>query len=100
MSQKKRATARVRVTEREYVCMCVFAYVCACVCVPCKSVSAFVRTCMRVLSRASPIFMRMRMDVRKWEEGGKKKTSKQTFQVFVAAWYARNIFHVYIITIN
>ena len=69
-------------TEREYVCVfarvracvCVFAYVCVRVYVPCKSVSAFVRVCVRVVSRASNIFTRMRMHVRKWEEGGKEKT--------------------------
>ena len=72
-------------TEREYVCVCApeFACVCVCgrtyvcvclrVCVPCKSVSAFVRACMRVVSRASPILTRMRMHMRKWEEGGKEK---------------------------
>ena len=61
------------------VCVCVRMYVCVCVCVcvrvcvPCKSVSAFVRACVRVVSRASPIFTRMRMHVRLWEEGGKEK---------------------------
>ena len=68
-------------------------------CVPCKSVSAFVRAFVCVISRASPIFTPMRMHVRKWEEGV-KNTSKQTFQVFVAAWYARNVFHGYIMTFN
>ena len=70
-------------TEREYACVyvcvcvstyvCVFAYVCACVCMPFNSVCAFVRECLRVVSRASPIFTRMRMHVRLWEEGGKEK---------------------------
>ena len=38
--------------------MCVFTYVCAsvCVCVPCESVNAFVRACVRVVSRARRIF--------------------------------------------
>ena len=57
--------------------MCVRTYVCVCVCVrvrvPCKNVSAFVRACVRVVSRASPIFTRLRMHVRKWDEGGKEK---------------------------
>ena len=71
-------------TEREYVCVfarvCVRVYVCGCVCVcvrvyvPCKSVSAFVCVCVRVVSRGSPILTRIRMHVRKWEEGGKEKT--------------------------
>ena len=71
-------------TEREYacvcacVCVCVRMYVCVCVCVcirvcvPCKSVSAFVHECLRVVSRASPIFTHMRMHVRLWEERGKE----------------------------
>ena len=80
--------------------MCVFVCVCVRVCVPYKSVSAFVRECLRVVSLASPIFTRMLIHVRLWEEGGKEKTSKQTFQVFVAAWYAQNVFHVYIMTIS
>ena len=42
-----------------YVCVCVC--VCQCVCVPCESVCAFVRACMRKVSRARRIFMRMRM---------------------------------------
>ena len=60
------------------VCACVCMNVCVCVCVcvrvcePCKSVSAFVRACMRVVSRASPILTRMRMHGRKWEEGGRE----------------------------
>ena len=29
---------------------------------------------------------------------GRKNTFGQTCQVFVAAWYARNVFHVYIST--
>ena len=54
-----------------YVCVCVC--VCVRVCVPCKSVSAFVRTSVRVVSRASPIFTRVRIHVQKWEERGKEK---------------------------
>ena len=48
----------LRVLECACVCvrMCVYVsvYVCAivCVCVPCESVSAFVRACVRVVSRA------------------------------------------------
>ena len=63
--------------------MCVFAYVCAfvCACVLCESVCPFVRACVRVVSRA------------RWKE---KYTSWQTCQVFVAALYGRNVFHVYI----
>ena len=86
MSQKKRTTERARETEtgvcvcvcvcvcvRMYVCVCVCVCMHACVCIPCQSVSAFVRECLRVVSRASPIFTRMRMHVRLWEEGGKEK---------------------------
>ena len=51
------------------VCVCVFVRVC----VPCKSVSAFVRACVLVVSRVSPIFTRVRMHVRLWEQGGKAK---------------------------
>ena len=61
----------VCVCVRMYVC--VFVCVCVRVCVPCKSVSEFVRACVRVVSRASPIFTGMRIHVRKWEEGGKEK---------------------------
>ena len=31
---------------------------------------------------------------------GLNNTSGQTCQVFVSAWYARKVFHVYIMTIN
>ena len=31
---------------------------------------------------------------------GRNNTSGQTCQVFVAAWYSWNVFHVYIMTIN
>ena len=55
-------------TERDYACVC--ARVCVCVSV-CER--AFVRACVRVFSRASPIFTRMHTHVRLWEEGGKEK---------------------------
>ena len=37
-----------------YVCLCVCVCLCACLCVclPCESVCAFVRPCVRVVSRA------------------------------------------------
>ena len=53
--------------------MCVRKCVCACVCVPCESVCTIVRACVRVVSRASLIFPRMRMFMRKLAEGGKNK---------------------------
>ena len=31
---------------------------------------------------------------------GRNHTSEQTFQVFVAAWYERKVFHLYIMTIS
>ena len=63
------------------VCVCVFTNVCvclrlcarSCVCVSCESACVFVRTCVRVISRASRIFPRMRMRLRMWAEGGKEK---------------------------
>ena len=60
---------RVCVCVRTYVCVCLRMRVRACV----FAVSAFVRACVRVVSRASPIFTGMRIHVRKWEEGGKEK---------------------------
>ena len=57
------------------VCVCMFVRACVWVCVRmCE--------CVYVL----------------WE--GRYNTSGQTYQVFVAAWYAPNVFHVYIKTIN
>ena len=56
------------------ICVCVCMRVCACVCV-------YVRVCSC-----------------RWREG--KNTSGQTRQVFVTAGYARNVFHVSIMTIS
>ena len=58
---------------RTYVCVCLRMCVRAFVCVPCESVCAFVRACVRIVSRASRIFSRLRMPMRKWAEGGKEK---------------------------
>ena len=66
-----RVRVRVCVCVRLYACVCVC--VCVRVCVPCNNVNAFVRACVRVVSRTSPNFMRMHMHVRKWEEGVKEK---------------------------
>ena len=63
----------VRVCVCAYVCMCVFTCVCMRVCVPCKSVSAFVRACERVVSRANPILTRMPTHVLKREEAWMEK---------------------------
>ena len=41
-----------------------------CVCVSCESVCVFVLECVRVVSPASRIFLRMRMHMRKWAQGG------------------------------
>ena len=97
----------VRVCVCACVCVCVRMYVCVCVCVcvrvcvPCKSVSAFVRACVRVVSRSIPIFnayAHARAIVGGGREG--KIRLSQTFQVFVAAWYSWNALHEYIMTIN
>ena len=90
--------AFVCVCVRIYVC--VFVCVCVRVCVPYKSVSAFVRECLRVVSLASPILRVCSYMCDCGRKEGRKNTSKQTFQVFVAAWYAQNVFHVYIMTIS
>ena len=86
----------------EYVYMCVFAYVCTCVCVcvPCESVCAFVHACVRVVSRARGIFGVCACAYGKGRREGMKNTSGKTCQVFVAALFARNVFHMYIMTIN
>ena len=79
---------RVRVfLVREWVYVCVFVRACVCV-------YMCVCVCVRVW-----VFVRMCECVYVLREGW-KNTSGQTCQVFVAAWYARDIFHVYIMTIN
>ena len=61
---------RKSVCVSAYVCVCVC--VCQmCVCVPCESVFAFVRACIRKVSRARRFFTRMRMHLRTWAEVGK-----------------------------
>ena len=61
---------------RTCVCVCLRMCVRACVCaVQCECECVRLCVCVRVFSRASHIFTRMRMHVLKWEEGGKKKTS-------------------------
>ena len=64
------------------VCACVCVRVCECMCVrACVWVCVHMCECVYVLRE------------------GRKNTSWQTCQVFVAAWFARNVFHVYIMTI-
>ena len=63
------------------------AYVCVRVCV-CLSVSACVWVCLRM---CACVYVR---------SDGSKNTSGQTCQIFVAARYARKVFHVYIMIIN
>ena len=70
-------TERVRVCA--CVCVCVRMYVCLRKCV---------RACVCVVSRASPILTRKRMHVQSGKREERKNTSKQTFQVFLAALYA------------
>ena len=65
-----------------YTCVCVRVCVCVLVCV--------------CVSTASRVFPHVRMRMRKWAEGGKGKPAR----FFVAAWYKRDVFHVYIMTIN
>ena len=60
--------------------VCVYVRVCGCACV-CVRVCGCACVCVRVCTCGG-------------REG--KKTFGQISQVFVAAWYARNVFHVYI----
>ena len=62
---------------------CVYAYVrvCACVCVD-------VRACVLVCLRMCACMYVLRE--------GTKNTFGQNSQVFVAEWFARNVFHVYV----
>ena len=103
-------------------CVCSYVYVCACMCVRvlvflvrecvyvrvCVCVCVCVRVCACVCGRVC-VCMRVRSCV--WvgvlmcacvyvRREGRKKTSLQICQVFVVAWYARNVFHLYIMTIN
>ena len=71
-----RACMRTCVCVCVRVCACVCVRVCVCTCV-CVGVRAFVCVCVRA----------------------EKNTFGQTCQVFVAAWYARDVFHVYIINV-
>ena len=75
----------VFVRENVYVrvCACVCVRVCLCMCV---------RSCLWVC-------VRMCACVYVGREG-RKNRSGQSYHVFVAAWCSRNVFHVYIMTIN
>ena len=86
----------VRASVSLYVCLCVCVFVRVCECLRvCASVC--VRACVRV--RAC-VWMCVHMCACIYERRKKrKKTFGQTCQVFVAAWYARNVFHVYIINV-
>ena len=81
-----------------YVRVCVRAYGCVCVCVP-TCMWVCVRMCACVCVRmCACVCVRMCACVYVRREG-RKNTFGQTCQVFVAAWYARNVFHVYIINV-
>ena len=60
--------------------VCVRAYVRECVCV-CVGVRAYVCVCVHAVGEKE------------------KYVFLKTFQVFVAAWYARNVYHEYIINV-
>ena len=85
------------------VCVCVRTYVCVCVraCVCAVQECECVLSCVCACSLASqPYFYEYAHSRAKVGGGREKNWSKQTFQVLVAAWYALNVFHVYIMTIN
>ena len=87
-----------RVCVRVYVCLRMCLRVCVCAVKECECF----RSCVCSCSLASQPYFYAYAHARAKVGGGRegKKTSKQTFKVFVGAWYARNVFHVYIITIN
>ena len=77
------------------MCKCVGVCVRACVCAyvglrvcECMCVRACVLVCVRMYAC---VYV---------QSEGMNYTFGQTCHIFVAAWYARNVFHVYIITIN
>ena len=76
----------VRECVRAYVCACVCVGICACVCVCVRTVRELVLVC------ACPCGSGQR--------DGRKNTSGKICKVFVEEFYARNVFHVYVMTIN
>ena len=90
----------VCVCVRTYVCVCLRVCVRACVCSvqECECV----RSCMCACSLASQPYFFAYSNARAIVGGGREGKIRliQTFQVFVAAWSTRNVFHVNIMTIN
>ena len=95
-----------------FVCVCVRMYVCVCVCVCIRmcvhSYVCSVQECECVLScvcacsiASQPYFYAYAHASAKVGVGreGKIRLSSPS-KGFVAAWYARNVFHVYIMTIS
>ena len=72
----------MRVCVRACVCVCV--HLCACVCV-CESTCVWV--CVRM---CACVYVRRE---------GRKNTFRKTCHVFMATWYALNVFHLYIINV-
>ena len=91
------------------VCMCVRMCVRACMFVrvrgflarECVTVRACMRICVCVCACVCVfvcVYVYVRVCTFRWRE--RKNTSWKTRQVFVTAGYARNVFHVSIMTIN
>ena len=72
------------------ICVCECVHVCACMCV-CVCVYVRVCGCACVCERVCPCTCG-------WKEGN--NTSSQTRQVFLTECYARNVFHMSIMTIK
>ena len=61
---------------------------------------AFVRASVRIVSRASRIFPRLRMSMRKWAEGWKEKYVWANLQGFCCSFMRGISSHVYVMHIN